>query len=236
VGPATLVLQTASAVGQFVGQGPYLTLEGQWRVEAEVRRADLDDTTAFFDVRPAGAAARSVRRRGGWDNPAPGLSWNEFGGFMVLLVGLGLAIWGPRLGRVARPLGWTNNAMTMLCFGAGALLLFGVHRDDATPAAQLSNPIFPDQNSATLGRTLYGENCAACHGQRGIPPRGLDLNPYPLDLTVHIPQHTDGEVFTFIHDGLVGTAMRAWGKDGVFTDDQIWHLVNFLRTLGTVDE
>jgi copper transport protein len=236
VGPASLVLQQASAAGTFVGQGPYLTLDGQWRVETEVRRANVDDATAFFDVRPAGSAATSVRRGGGWDNPAPGLSWNEFGGFVILLAGLGSAIWGVRLGRVARPLGWSNNAMTMLCFGVGALLLFGVHRDAATPADQLKNPVFPDQNSITTGRTLFQENCASCHGQRGIPPKGLDLNPYPLDLTVHVPQHTDGAIFTFIHDGVPGSAMRAWGKEDLLSEEQIWHLVNFLRTLGTVDE
>ncbi len=126
VGPASLALQAGTEPGTFAGQGPYLTLEGQWRVEVEVRRTDVDDATAFFDVRPAGTAAAAVRRGGGWDNPAPGLTWNQFGGFMVLLAGLGFAIWGPRLGQFGRPLGWTNNAMTMLCFGFGALLLFGV--------------------------------------------------------------------------------------------------------------
>jgi mono/diheme cytochrome c family protein len=116
------------------------------------------------------------------------------------------------------------------------LLLFGVHRD-ATSGDDLANPIFSDQNSIETGRTIYQENCAACHGPRGIPPTGLDLNPYPLDLTVHVPQHTDGSIFQFIHDGLPGTGMRAWGEgDGALSDEQIWHVVNFLRTLGTVQE
>jgi mono/diheme cytochrome c family protein len=236
VGPSTLVLQPGSEPGTFAGQGPYLTLQGNWRIEVEVRRPDADDTTTFFDIRPAGAGAAYVRRGGTWDNPAPGLTWNEFGGFIILIAGFGFALWGSRLSRFGRPFGWASNGMTMACFGIGALLLFGVHRD-TRDTANLTNPIFPDQNSIATGRTIYSENCAACHGQRGIPPRGLELNPYPLDLTVHVPQHTDGAIFQFIHDGLPGTAMRAWGEgDGALSDEQIWHLVNFLRTLGTVDQ
>ncbi|HNM77482.1 MAG TPA: hypothetical protein PKI89_03905, partial [Tepidiformaceae bacterium] len=68
------------------------------------------------------------------------------------------------------------------------------------------------------------------------PPKGLDLNPYPLDLTVHAPQHADGALFNFISKGVPGTAMRAWGSgDGKLTEEQIWHLVNFLRTLTPVE-
>jgi copper transport protein len=236
VGPASLTLQPGSETGTYVGQGPYLTLEGNWSVGVEVRRPDADDVTTFFDVRPAGAGTANLRRGGSWDNPAPGLTWNEFGGFILLIGGLGFAIFGRDLGRLGRPAGWAGNGMTMACFGLGALLLFGVH-EDSTDTTGLTNPIFQDQNSIATGRTIYQENCAACHGPRGIPPEGLELNPYPLDLTVHVPQHTDGDIFGFIHDGLPGTAMRAWGEgDDALTDEQIWHVVNFLRTLGTVDE
>ncbi|WBL36151.1 cytochrome c [Tepidiforma flava] len=63
-----------------------------------------------------------------------------------------------------------------------------------------------------------------------MPPPGLDLNPYPLDLTVHVPQHPDGQLFRFIADGIPGTAMPAWKEQGL-TDEEIWHLVNYLRTL-----
>jgi mono/diheme cytochrome c family protein len=187
-------------------------------------------------VRPAGTPVSTLRRGGAWDNPTPGLSWNELGGFIVLVVGLASALWGSRLKRFGRHLGWANGAMTMACFGVGALLLFGVHKD-AVPGAALKNPIFPDEASVSTGRQIFNANCASCHGPRGVPPQGLDLNPYPLDLTVHVPQHPDGQLYTFIHDGLPGTAMRAWSEgDGSLSDEQIWHLVNFLRTLGTVDQ
>jgi mono/diheme cytochrome c family protein len=119
----------------------------------------------------------------------------------------------------------------MFGFSFGVLLLFGVHSHAVTGPIP-TNPITADANSIAQGKTLFEQNCSACHGQTGVPPKGLDLNPYPLDLTVHAPLHPDGQLFNFINDGIPGSAMRAWGSgDGKLTTEQIWHIVNFLRTL-----
>jgi copper transport protein len=236
VGPSTLVLAAGDTPGRYAGQGPFLTLEGQWRVEVEVRRPGVDDAVGFFDVRPAGAAVAGIRRGGRWDNPTAGLTWNEFGGLVVVLVGLGFALWGSRLRRWDRRAGRAGTVVTALSFGTGALLLFGVHAHTTTTRLP-TNPIFPDQNSVALGRQLYQQNCVSCHGQNGVPPKGLDLYPYPLDLTLHVPQHPDGQLYNFVALGLQGSSMRAWGEgDAKLTSDQMWHLVNFLRTLGSVDQ
>jgi copper transport protein len=231
VGPATLPLAPSGTPGRYVGQGPFLTLEGQWRVEVEVRRPDVNDVRLFFDVRPAGLAVSSASQGGAWSNPAPGLSWNQFGGIVVLLGALGLALFKRKL--PATPTAtWVSNGMTLFGFGIAALLLFGVHSHTSS-SGMPSNPIYPDQDSISRGRALFQQNCAACHGQNGVPPGGLALNPYPLDLTVHAPLHPDGQLFQFISKGVPGSAMRAWSQGpGNFSDDQIWHLVNFLRTLG----
>lgn len=236
VGPSTLTL-ARTAPGAYLGQGPYLTLEGQWRVEVEIRRADVNDTVAFFDVRPAGAQVTGGVIGGKWDDPAPGLSWNEFGGLVMLVAGLGFALSRTPLRRLGREYSWAANGLTMFGFGFGVLLLFGVHSHDQLTTTLPKNPIFPDSNSIATGRTLYQQNCAACHGLNGVPPKGLDLNPYPLDLTVHVPQHPEGQIHNFIANGIPGSAMRAWNQgQGKLTDEQIWHLVNYLRTLGSVDQ
>ena len=234
VGASTLTL-SGSESGVYLGQGPFMTLEGRWRVEAEIRRADVDDAVAFFDVRPAGVAVITSTTGTAWANPAPGLTWNQFGGFVFLMAGLGFALARTPLRRLGRQAGWAANGMTMAGFSFGVLLLFGVHAHEPVEGLP-SNPVYPDANSIEQGRTLFMQNCATCHGRNGVPPRGLDLNPYPLDLTVHIPQHPDGQIFNFIDKGVAGTEMRAWGKgEGSLTEEQIWHLVNFLRTLTPVD-
>lgn len=237
VGPATLILSPAGA-GITSGQGPYLTLEGNWRIEVEIRRPNVDDAVGFFDIRPAGTAVANVGRGSAWDNPAPGLTVNQFTGFAVMLVGLGFALWGGRLRALSRWAGRAATGVTVSAFAVGILLLFGVHTHELNPAvSQLKNPIIPDQNSITTGRELFLQNCSSCHGLKGVPPQGLDLNPYPFDLTVHVPLHPDGQLFTFISQGIPGTAMRAWAAgDGALTTDQIWHIVNFIRTLTPVDK
>jgi copper transport protein len=233
VGPSNLSL-ARTPDGSFSGQGPFLTLEGDWRVEVDIRRPDVDDVRAFFDVRPAGTAIGIVRAGTAWDNPAPSLTWNEFGGIALLMAAFGMALFKGRLPRTKVAPGWTANGATLAVFGLGAILLFGVHSH--TTEAIPRNPITPDQNSIARGRELYQNNCMACHGRNGVPPPGLDLNPYPLDLTVHVPQHPDGILFRFISDGIPGTAMRAWGKGpDALSETDIWHVVNYLRTLGAVD-
>ncbi|MBK6560951.1 copper resistance protein CopC [Candidatus Amarobacter glycogenicus] len=234
IGASSLTLAGTES-GVFLGQGPFMTLEGRWRVEVEVRRADVDDVIGFFDVRPAGVAVVTSKAGGAWANPAPGLTWNQFGGFVFVLVGLGFALARPPLRRLGREASWAANSATMAGFSFGVLLLFGVHAHE--PADGLpSNPVYPDANSIAQGRTLYMQNCVSCHGQTGVPPKGLDLNPYPLDLTVHVPQHPDGQLFKFIDEGVAGTQMRAWGEGaGRLSEEQMWHLVNFLRTLTPVE-
>lgn len=234
VGPATLILDPTSTVGTFTGRGPFFTLEGQWRVQVEVRRASVDDASAFFDVRPAGTQVAALQRGGPWSNPAPSLGWNELAGLVLLVAGFGFAIWRQQIGHLGKLFGWAANGATMAFFSIGVLLLFGVHSHLA-PGALPSNPIFPDQNSIATGRALYQDNCVACHGQKGVPPEGLKLNPYPLDLTVHVPQHPDGLLYNYIAHGIPGSSMPAWGDNGTFTPDQIWHIVNYLRTLGSVN-
>jgi copper transport protein len=232
IGASDLVLDRVSN-GVFSGQGPYLLLEGHYQVQVDVRRANVDDVNVFFDDRPAGPPVAQLRAGGQWDNPTPGMSWNELGGIFLLVVGLGCALWRGRIGNVNRRAGWAANGGVLLGFGIGILLLFGVHSH--TPLGGLpSNPIPADSASIAAGKALFEPNCSACHGIDGHPPSGLKLNPYPLDLTVHAPLHSDGVLYNFIAHGIVGTAMPAWLDENKLTPEQIWNIVNFLRTLGSV--
>lgn len=229
VGPSTLVL-TAAEAGAFTGQGPFLPLEGNWRIQVEVRRDNVDDATAVFAIRPAGQQVNSLNRGGQWDDPAPNLTWNEFGGLAFLAAGFGFALFRRPLRGLGRRVAVAANGGLVAGFGLGVLFLFGVH-SHAPAGALPNNPVFPDVNSVATGRYLYANNCASCHGKNGVPPPGLDLSPYPLDLTVHVPLHPDGGLYNFIAYGVKGTAMQGWLDSGQLTEEQVWHLVNFLRTL-----
>ena len=43
-----------------------------------------------------------------------------------------------------------------------------------------------------------------------------------------MPLHADDDLFGFIHDGVEGTAMVPLGE--ALTDDEIWNVVNHIRT------
>src|SRR5512132_251098 len=71
----------------------------------------------------------------------------------------------------------------------------------------------PD-TSATIGagRTTFQANCAICHGPRGLGdgPQAFLLQPRPVNLQLHVPQHAQGEIEYWITNGVAGTGMPAW--------------------------
>jgi mono/diheme cytochrome c family protein len=97
----------------------------------------------------------------------------------------------------------------------------------------LVNPVPPNAGSVAEGEQYYTTLCVPCHGEtgKGDGPVGLTLNPRPADLSLHaVPGvHTDGKLFEWISDGYPGSVMPAFGQ--ALTDEQRWHIVNYLRTL-----
>lgn len=99
------------------------------------------------------------------------------------------------------------------------------------PDESKGNPFPLSQESAQIGLATYASTCATCHGDTGLGdgPAGLALNPPPADLAIHVPLHTDNELYNFIANGIEGTPMAA--QLGNLTPDEIWHLVNYIRTI-----
>lgn len=114
----------------------------------------------------------------------------------------------------------------------GLVLLFNIQLARiGTSELRPLNPFPPNPTSLEAGRQVYQQNCSVCHGAKGWGdgPLVAGLNPPPLDLTVHAPLHADGDLFRFIRDGVSGTAMAPWR--GKLTDEEIWHVVNYIKAL-----
>ena len=81
------------------------------------------------------------------------------------------------------------------------------------------------------GDKLFQTNCQTCHGAQGHGdgPAGESLDPRPKNLAAFQPTVDDDYLFWRISEGKPGTSMVAW--KGVLTDDQIWKIVAFIRTL-----
>jgi glucose/arabinose dehydrogenase/mono/diheme cytochrome c family protein len=110
---------------------------------------------------------------------------------------------------------------------------------DAT-SATMTNPVASTPESIAAGKRAYDANCAACHGNlaQGAVKAGMTISiieeqrgKQPSDLTDAQWDHgsSDGQIFAVIKRGLPPTMMA--GFDGRIPDEDIWNIVNYLRTL-----
>ena len=102
----------------------------------------------------------------------------------------------------------------------------------ATVPAEFDGQINPfGADAATAGAEIFKNNCVACHGEQGHGdgPASAALNPQPKNLSELASTVGDDYLFWRISTGKVGTSMVAW--TGVLTDEQIWQVVSFIRTL-----
>lgn len=81
---------------------------------------------------------------------------------------------------------------------------------------------------------LFGKNCNVCHGNRGDGNGFLSPTMMPMprnlgDWHAWGMQRTDQEIFNNIYYGVHWSAMPPWR--GVLTEEQIWTLVDFIRSL-----
>lgn len=92
-----------------------------------------------------------------------------------------------------------------------------------------ANPLGAD--AAATGAVVFKTNCEACHGPQGHGdgPAGAALNPAPKNLAELQTKAGDDYLFWRTATGKEGTSMVAW--KGVLTDEQIWQVVAFIRTL-----
>jgi copper transport protein len=119
--------------------------------------------------------------------------------------------------------------------GLAVAALAGMHlaAQGNPEAAKLKNPVASTPESLAMGKASYQRFCANCHGTDGKGGPGNDLVPPSPDLTGTDWKHgsTDGEIFNTIKNG-VGPDfnMAAWGAQG-FSDEDIWNVVNYVRSL-----
>ncbi len=113
----------------------------------------------------------------------------------------------------------------------GVVIALGTGILGGAPTA--TNPISATTDSIDRGATTYANSCARCHGVDahggGVDSGTTSVPPPALSgPSSHLTAHSDGDLFTFIHDGLPG-GMPQWA--GTLSDNQIWDVINFLRSL-----
>ena len=100
------------------------------------------------------------------------------------------------------------------------------------PEAQaIENPLESTADSRRIGRQRYVFMCRECHGNSGRGDGDMShAGGVPSDFTDDVWQHgeSDGELFAVIKDGVTAD-MQSYANR--LSDDDIWHVVNYLRSL-----
>ncbi len=139
---------------------------------------------------------------------------------------------------------WRHSLVLMLV----ALLAFGLagcggggEEEPAAeaPAAQEQAAAAPQMvGDPERGKQIYRQSCAACHGPDAKGIQGLGKSLYPAD-SEFIRGKTDDELVEFIKQGrstddplnTTGVAMPPKGGNPALTDQDLYDVVAFIRTL-----
>ena len=98
-------------------------------------------------------------------------------------------------------------------------------------AKALVNPIEATQASLATGRQRYVFMCRECHGNRGLGDGDMShAGGIPSNFTDDVWKHgaSDGEIFLVIKEGVTADMQ---GYANRLSDEDIWHLVNYIKSL-----
>ena len=130
----------------------------------------------------------------------------------------------------------TFIAITSAALGC-LLISFNTHAQGQQPKPwdvpaeykTMKNPVAKTDDSNNSGKVLYTKHCASCHGKTGLGDgvKARALQTFPGDFSAAAYQNqTDGEHFYKTKFGR--SEMPKY--EGKLTDDDIWNMVNYMRT------
>jgi len=97
--------------------------------------------------------------------------------------------------------------------------------------AKMANPVKADAESLSAGKALWNMHCSSCHGKKGLGDgsKAAQLKTQPQDMTLaSFQSQSDGSIFYKTSEGR--DDMPSFKKK-ISDPDDIWNLVNFVRTL-----
>ncbi|MBU3743415.1 MAG: c-type cytochrome [Sediminibacterium sp.] len=98
-------------------------------------------------------------------------------------------------------------------------------------AAKTANPVKSDATAIAAGKALWSQHCSSCHGKAGAGdgPKAEQLETQPVDFSkAAFQSQSDGSIFYKTSEGRGD--MPSFKKK-ITDPDDIWALVNYMRTL-----
>jgi mono/diheme cytochrome c family protein len=91
-------------------------------------------------------------------------------------------------------------------------------------ARSRSNPLAQDPEASVVGRKLFEQHCAECHGNTAEGGKKA-----PSLRAEEVQQATPGTLFWILTNGVVRHGMPVWSK---LPEPQRWQIVTYLKSLG----
>lgn len=118
---------------------------------------------------------------------------------------------------------------------AGTIVGFTTSQKEPWPVPdkylKMPNAVKADAGSLGEGKALWSQHCQSCHGKKGLGdgPKAAELKTEPGDFSnADTQKQPDGSLFYKISEGRKD--MPSFKKKIPEADD-IWNLVNYIRTL-----
>ncbi len=212
--------------GQWLRDDITIGVAGAYQLDVTVVRSDSFDShvSTRFSAKSGALASDLIR-------PSAKTVMIAFG-TLIAITGLAYLVATAIIAKPVRPNIYPQYGISVVVITIGIVAILNAFTTGiGIPHESKGNPFPLSQESVQIGLGTYSTACATCHGDTGLGdgPAGLALNPPPADLAVHVPLHTDNELYGFIADGIEGTPMVA--QLGNLASDEIWHLVNYIRTI-----
>lgn len=102
---------------------------------------------------------------------------------------------------------------------------------NSSDSAKPTNPVKSSPTSLSSGKKKYSQDCAMCHGKEGAGDGDLaeDMHLKLKDFreAEALKDLSDGDIYKLINNG----KGKMMGEEGRLKPDEIWDVVNFVRTL-----
>jgi mono/diheme cytochrome c family protein len=102
---------------------------------------------------------------------------------------------------------------------------------NTSDAAKPPNPVKTSPTSVASGKKKYGQDCAMCHGKEGAGDGDLaeDMHLKLKDFreAETLKDLSDADIYKIINNG----KGKMMGEEGRLKPDEIWDVVNFVRSL-----
>jgi len=129
-----------------------------------------------------------------------------------------------------------NSAQAVLAGALAAFVSAGAMasaRQGGASGPAIKNPVAATAESIAAGKQIYQRRCASCHAVNGQGGPGNDLIPAAPSLVDDQWDHgsTDSAIFDTIKNGVPPDFNMVPFKD-TLKDEEIWNVVNYLRSIG----